>query len=41
MAIHVRRRELLAALGGATAWPLMARVKRQYRRGPSRTGGSP
>jgi hypothetical protein len=40
MAIHIRRRELLAALGDATAWPLMARGKRQYRRGPSRTGGS-
>ncbi|MBV9630211.1 MAG: ABC transporter substrate-binding protein [Xanthobacteraceae bacterium] len=27
MAIHIRRRELLAALGGAPAWPLMAHAQ--------------
>ena len=25
MAIHIRRRELIAALGGAATWPLAAR----------------
>jgi putative tryptophan/tyrosine transport system substrate-binding protein len=27
MAIHIRRRELLAALGGAAAWPMVARAQ--------------
>ena len=32
MAIHIRRRELLAALGGAAAWPLVARAEDRIRR---------
>jgi hypothetical protein len=27
MAIHIRRRELLAALGGVAVWPLVARAQ--------------
>jgi hypothetical protein len=27
MAIHIRRRELLAAVGGAAVWPLVARAQ--------------
>src|SRR5271170_1261137 len=32
MAIHIRRRELLAALGGAAAWPLVTRAQDRIRR---------
>jgi len=32
MAIHIRRRELLAALGGAAAWPLVTRAEDRIRR---------
>ena len=31
MAIHIRRRELLAALGGAVAWPAVARAREPMR----------
>ena len=27
MAIHIRRRDLIAALGGTSAWPLAARAQ--------------
>src|SRR6516164_10787601 len=32
MAIHIRRRELLAALGGAAVWPLVTRAQDRIRR---------
>src|SRR5262245_51558519 len=31
MAIHIRRRELIVALGGAVAWPVAARAERRER----------
>jgi hypothetical protein len=31
MAIHIRRRELIAALGCTAAWPLVLRVRQRER----------
>jgi putative tryptophan/tyrosine transport system substrate-binding protein len=41
MAIHIRRRELLAALGGAAAWPLVARAREPIRSIGVMQAGSP